>query len=122
MKLRAKADRLFSTHIRTLHNWTCQNCGHNYANNKGGLHTAHLISRRYSWTRTHTPNATALCHACHTHYTGHPYDFAQFIATLLTPTQYAQIRKRSYRRDKFNWTNEIERLQRDAASASANQT
>jgi 5-methylcytosine-specific restriction endonuclease McrA len=55
---KGKCDRLFSLAVRARGH--CQKCGR-----KTQLQCAHIISRRYSATRTDLRNAWCLCAGCH---------------------------------------------------------
>ena len=65
MKLkRDTADAAFSDAIRERDGWQCRNCG-----GQSDIQCAHIISRKFSRTRTDPSNAIALCASCHTHFT-----------------------------------------------------
>ena len=107
-RLKAKADRLFSQHIRSL--GRCEAQGHQ-VDCSTKLECAHWISRRYSWTRTCEDNAFCLCSAHHRWFTANPTEFAFWAISRRGEQVYARLRRRSLRRDKFDWQIEVDRLE-----------
>jgi 5-methylcytosine-specific restriction endonuclease McrA len=63
------ADRRFSQQIRERGGHRCQRCGSVPA--KGGLHCAHMFTRRTRATRFDPDNALALCYGCHQYVDSH---------------------------------------------------
>lgn len=107
-RVKAKADRLFSQHIRAL--GYCEATGHRVDCSEK-LECAHWISRRYSWTRTFEENAFCLCSAHHRWFTANPTEFALWSLDYRGTGIYEEVRERSLRRDKFDWQTELERLE-----------
>jgi len=105
-----KCDVLFSQLIRAR-GW-CERCG-----STANLQCAHIISRRYAHTRTDLENAYCLCAGCHMFFTDHPVEFARFVRGMTTTRTYERLRGQSQRRDKFDWTAELARLESLAAEA-----
>lgn len=85
--LKARADRLFSGLIRQL--GYCQSCG-----STTHLQCAHIHSRRYVRVRWDRLNAVCLCAGCHLYYTDNPVEFAAWVATVRTPDQLEELRRR----------------------------
>jgi hypothetical protein len=100
---KAKADKLFSEIIRSI--GECENC---YSTE--WLQCAHIISRRYSNTRTDLRNAFCLCAKCHRKYTDHPREFSKFITDTWAQEYYEDIYRKSQEVGKINWDDEAERL------------
>ncbi len=84
---------------------SCQRCG--ASNNP--LECAHIIRRRFSWTRTDERNAWALCHFCHTIVDTHISEFMALVADTIGWELFLELEEKSKRRDKFRWDDELER-------------
>ena len=104
---KAKADRIFSTQIRSL--GQCEAAGFQMECSPK-LECAHWISRRYAWTRTWADNAFCLCSAHHRWFTANPTEFGRWAISQRGEDVYQSVRVRSLRRDKFDWEAELERL------------
>ncbi len=100
---KAKADVLFSKIIRSI--GECENC---YKTEH--LQTAHIISRRYSNTRTDLRNAFCLCAGCHRRFTDHPREFSRFITRTWAQEYYDHIYRKSQEVGKIDWDDEVFRL------------
>jgi 5-methylcytosine-specific restriction endonuclease McrA len=102
---RNACDRLFSQLIRSQ--GACQNCGRT-----DQLQCAHIISRRYSWTRTDTGNAFCLCAKCHWNFHREPDEWMDFIDRTIGRLNYLELKSRAnrYVGIKFDWFVERERL------------
>lgn len=101
---KAKADKLFSQLIRSR--GACQVCG------DPNVVTAHIIGRRFSWTRTDEMNAWALCPSHH--YEVDNYADAKMALvrkTIGEATYYALRAKSQQVGSQFDWPAEVERLQ-----------
>lgn len=109
---RGKADRLFSLIIRSK--GFCQCCGAT-----SNLQCAHIISRKYSNTRTLEKNAFCLCAGCHMHFTHWPLEFSAFVEEKIGKYQYQALREIAHRTTKVNWPAEVARLKDVWASISA---
>ena len=84
---------------------SCQNCGTTQS-----LQCAHIISRKYSNTRTDLDNALCLCASCHMRFTDNQIDFAEFVIGIVGESRYAELRKKAYSTNKVDWDAEWERL------------
>lgn len=100
---KAKCDTLFSFIIRSI--GECENC---YKTDY--LQCAHIISRRYSNTRTDLRNAFCLCAGCHRYFTDHPREFSRFITQTWAQEYYEQVFKKSQEVGKIDWLEEADRL------------
>ncbi len=84
----------------------CERCGI-----RGGvLEHAHIIPRRYSWTRTDERNGWCLCRPCHFEVDNHRTSFNALIGETIGWDLYRELEEKSRRRDKFDWAAEVERL------------
>lgn len=100
---KGKATKLHAAIIRSRGD--CESCG--FTNN---LQCAHIISRKYSWTRTALDNAFCLCASCHRHFTDNPVDFGRFTISKIGEEVYQSLLDRRNSIAKFNWDDEVERL------------
>lgn len=73
-----KADKAFSTFIRTRDNWTCQRCFKRYEPPTSALHCSHFMGRGKEATRFDENNATSLCYGCHMYFTAQPAEHYQW--------------------------------------------
>lgn len=73
-----KADKAFSTFIRTRDNWTCQRCMKRYDPPTSALHCSHFMGRGKEATRFDEDNADALCYGCHRYFTAQPAEHYQW--------------------------------------------
>jgi 5-methylcytosine-specific restriction endonuclease McrA len=101
---KGKADVLFSKIIR--HNKGCQRCG-----SRNSVQCSHIVSRRFSNTRTDTDNAQALCAKCHQFFTTHPVEFGKWVFSTIGEEKYNQLKRKSEATTKVDWDNELARLQ-----------
>ncbi len=67
---RTTADAAFSDCVRTRDKWTCQRCRKVYPKQSGGLHCAHVVTRRNAALRYDLQNAIAMCFSCHRWFDG----------------------------------------------------
>ncbi len=102
---KAKADRLFSLIVRAR--GECRGCGNQ---DYSQLQTAHIISRRYSHTRTDLDNAVCACAKCHRHWTDNPWLFGQWLDKEIGREFFDVLFERSLRRTKVDWDAEVIRL------------
>lgn len=106
--LKAKATQLHAQIIRST--GRCENCG------KGPeyvqLQCAHIISRRFSHTRTDLRNAFCLCAACHRYYTDYPREFSRFITKTWAQEFYDDVLLPLSRERlaKLNWQDRLDFL------------
>lgn len=106
---KGKADKLFSKIIRAR--GACENCG---STNVSTLQCAHIISRKYSATRTDTRNAYCLCAKCHFRFTGWPREFSHFITRTTGSDTYNELKLKAETVTKMDWDAEYERLKQIA--------
>jgi hypothetical protein len=83
----------------------CERCG----TTTGPFECAHIIRRRYSWTRTDERNAWCLCEWCHDIVDMHLTQFNALIEKTIGWEMYAALELRSKKREKFDWAEELER-------------
>ena len=97
---KGKATKLHSLIIRSV--GFCENCGgNNY------LQCAHIISRRYSGTRTDLRNAFCLCASCHRRFTDWPREFSHFITDTWAADIYDDIKAKANASVKVNWSDRL---------------
>lgn len=102
---RGKADRLASKIIRTRAG-SCMRCG-SHAN----LQASHIISRRYSATRTDLDNIQCLCARCHMHFTHWPREFSHWITDTIGAEKYDELRAKANAVTHIvDWQDEYHRL------------
>ncbi len=73
------------------------------------LECAHIIRRRYSWTRTDERNAWALCRTCHQAVDTYASHFNALVAKTIGWDLLAELEAKSMWREKFDWKAELER-------------
>jgi len=100
---KGKADKLFSRIVRDA--GKCQRCGRT-----DNLQTAHIISRKYSATRTDLLNAWCLCAQCHRRLTDWPREHSHYITETIGSTKYDELRAKAEKVTKVNWEDEYNRL------------
>lgn len=105
---KAKCDKLFSEIIRSL--GECEAAGYAPGACSQQLQCMHIISRRFSNTRTDLRNAFSGCAAHHRFYTDHPREFSRFITDTWAQEYYDQVYAKSQAFRKVNWDDELERL------------
>ena len=74
------------------------------------LQCAHIVSRRFSATRTRLDNAFCLCAGCHMRFTEWPLEFAQFTIGRIGQKHYEELRYSAYNGTAPDWHKEVERL------------
>ena len=104
---KGRATKLHALIIRDL--GYCESCG-----SSGPLHCAHIISRKYSQTRTSSDNAFCLCASCHARYTDHPVEFGKFVTDMMGEEKYNELKLLSNLTDKVDWEVEANRLKQIA--------
>ena len=105
---KGKATKLHAEITRSV--GFCERCGGN-----NSLQTAHIISRRYSATRTMLNNAYCLCAGCHRRFTDHPLEFARFVTTTPLRSVYDQLYELSQLNQKYPktfWSDRLAELRR----------
>lgn len=102
---KAKCDTLFSKIIRSR--GVCESCGES---DYRKLQCAHIISRRYSSTRTDEFNAYSLCWTCHRRFTDWPREFSHFITETIGSDKYEELSRKSQDYKKMDWDAELVRL------------
>tara|TARA_Y100001949_G_scaffold5023_1_gene3862 strand:- start:1686 stop:2045 length:360 start_codon:yes stop_codon:yes gene_type:complete len=100
---KGKATKLHAQLTRSL--GYCQCCG-----GTNHLQCAHIISRKYSHTRTDLENAFCLCAACHRYFTDNPVEFGDFVTREIGDDKYVALKKQRESLDKVDWTEEVARL------------
>ena len=106
---RGSADRLFSALVRS--HGKCQAIGQDWHPRCAGrLECSHLISRKYSWTRTEEQNALCLCSSAHRYVGADPGAHFYLGSEIFGLGHWLALRKQADNRDKFDWPTEIERL------------
>lgn len=103
---KGKATKLHSKIIRSL--GYCQHCGES---DYPLLQAAHIISRKYSATRTDLSNAFCLCARCHRLYTDFPVLFTEFIYEKIGKDKYQELHDKAQPTTKMDWDAELARLQ-----------
>lgn len=102
---KGKCDVLFSKIIRQRS--SCERCG-----SKDWLQTSHIISRRFSATRTDIENAQCLCAKCHRFFTDHPVEFGRWVFESIGEDAYDRLKRKSEAVTKTDWDAELERLKK----------
>jgi hypothetical protein len=82
---KGKATRLHAQIVRAR--GACEKCGDTYR-----LETAHIISRRYSATRTLEANAFCLCCRCHRRFHEHVDEWMGFINETIGWDEYQRLK------------------------------
>lgn len=100
---KAEATRLHSLIVRAR--GACEACGETT-----NLQCAHIISRRYSRTRTDLSNAFCLCAGCHMRFTEWPLEFGAFVEQKLGAYYYT-LQRDALEGGKVDWAFERDRLQ-----------
>lgn len=106
---KAKCDKLFSEIIRSL--GECEAAGYAPGQCSPQLQCMHIISRRFSNTRTDLRNAFCGCAAHHRYYTDQPREFSKFITETWAQEYYDHIHRKSQEYAKVDWDDELTRLQ-----------
>lgn len=78
---------------------------------KGKLETAHIISRRYSVTRTKLDNAFCMCSSHHMRFTEWPVEFSEFVTETIGAEKYQELSDTAQNGYKIDWIAELERLE-----------
>jgi len=110
--VKAEATRLHSLIVRSR--GRCENCGDDWRSTGSKLECAHIISRRYSRTRTMEANAFCLCSKCHMRFTEWPLEFADFVVRERGQAFYYALRRNADSDIKVDWYDELDRLRRVA--------
>lgn len=103
--------RVFKQRATVLHSQIvrsagqCRSCG-----KRTDLQCAHIVSRRYSATRTDLDNAFCLCAGCHMRYTEWPLEFATFVENEIGELAYEKLRAKALEGTRVDWQAEVERL------------
>lgn len=105
---KAKCDKLFSEIIRSI--GECEAAGYAPGGCSQQLQCMHIISRRYSATRTDLRNAFSGCAAHHRYYTDHPREFSRFITETWAQDYYDAVLEKCHGLGKVDWDDEYERL------------
>ena len=100
---KGKATRLHA--LITRAHGKCLRC-----ENTQTLQCAHIISRKYSQTRTDLDNAFCLCAACHAYFTDNPVEFGQFTIDQIGESNYDLLLEKRRSIAKMDWAVEAARL------------
>jgi hypothetical protein len=107
---KAKATKLHSLLVRSR--GMCQRCGER---DYSKLQCAHIVSRRFSATRTDENNAWCLCARCHMHLTTWPNEHVAFAWATHGEDGYAALREKALSNLRpwkpADWQAEVERLE-----------
>lgn len=114
---KARADDYFSRIIRARGH--CEACQRTPAQGIQ-LQTAHVISRRYSATRTDERNAFCLCAACHYHFTDHPVEWARWAVAKMGEETYDALFSLASFPTKVDWHAEAARLKERLSTLDRN--
>ena len=102
---KGRATKLHAQIIRSK--GSCEKCG---AGEQAFLQCAHIISRKYSWTRTDLDNAFCLCASCHRFFTDNPVEFGIFTIDKIGDDKFDELIGKRNCIDKFDWDEEADRL------------
>lgn len=105
--VRGKADKLASQIVRSIGH--CERCG-----STDWLQCSHIVSRRYSATRTDLENLQCLCAKCHRYFTLWPKEFSRWITQSIGIEKYEQLKRKAETVTKVDWSAEYERLKERA--------
>lgn len=112
---KGKATRLHAELVRSR--GKCEACAVGWSpmpKSAGPLECAHIISRRYSATRTDEHNAFALCSSHHRHFTLWGVEFARFIESKIGVAGYDALKTKAEANPRpwrdSDWKAEVERL------------
>jgi len=106
--VKAEATRLHSQIVRAR--GYCENCGYAWRSTGSKLECAHIVSRRYSRTRTDLNNAFCLCSKCHMRFTEWPLEFAEFVVERIGQDVYDDLQAKAQSLAKVDWYDELDRL------------
>lgn len=84
----------------------CERCGLAL----GPFEAAHIVRRRFSWTRTDERNGWCLCRHCHRSVDTHASAFMELVVATVGLDCLAALEAKSMNRAKFDWWAEHERL------------
>lgn len=105
---KGKATRLHSLVVR--HRGACQRCG-----SMKNLQCAHIISRKFSATRTDERNAWCLCASCHRRLTDWPNEHMAFVYVTIGEELFEVLKRRALDNPRpwreCDWQEEVNRLQ-----------
>lgn len=111
--VKAEATALHSRIVRSR--GECENCGQQWRSTGSKLECAHIVSRRYSRTRTRVDNAFCLCSRCHMRFTEWPLEFAAFVTAKIGSQNYEALVADAHAPGKVDWFDENDRLRALAA-------
>lgn len=105
---KGKADRLCSQLVRSR--GACQKCG-----STRDLQAAHIISRRFSATRSDERNLWCLCAKCHRRFHDHPDEHMAFVASTIGLDLFRELKERALTNPRpwkdSDWQAEAARLE-----------
>jgi len=94
-------DALFSNYVRSRDSYTCQRCKKYYEPPTRAIHAAHIFSRRHRGVRWDPENAIALCHGCHTFFTGDPEYFTEWVENRIGSNAYNLLKFKARKTTKY---------------------
>jgi HNH endonuclease len=100
-----KCDLMVRKILLKQHN-VCERCG-----SRDNLQVSHIISRRYSATRTDLANVQLLCARDHFYFTHWPKEFSKWITDSIGTHTYDRLREKAETVTKVDWDSELARLQ-----------
>lgn len=106
--VKAEATSLHSKIVRAR--GRCENCDREWMSTGSKLECAHIVSRRFSRTRTNLDNAFCLCSRCHMRFTEWPLEFAEFVIRKIGQHQYDRLVEDAHGCGKVDWYDELDRL------------
>jgi hypothetical protein len=112
--VKAEATRLHSLIVRSRGH--CENCDRDWLTTGSKLECAHIVSRRFSNTRTDLDNAFCLCSRCHMRFTEWPLEFAAFVESKIGEHGYRRLCEKAQSLVKVDWYDELDRLRSIAES------
>jgi len=96
---RTQADVRFSLQIRERDGWKCKRCGSQPR--PGGLHAAHMFTRRTGATRFDPDNVLALCYGDHQYLDSHSEEKESFWRSVIGDERFDALAARARgRRDR----------------------
>lgn len=101
---KVKATKLHSLIVRAR--GACEHCGAT-----SNLQCAHIVSRRYSATRTDLTNAVCLDAKCHMHFTEWPLEFGLFVNDHIGQSAYEALKRKAEASAPVDWPAEAQRLE-----------
>lgn len=102
---RGKCDKLVRQILLAKYR-LCERCG-----SRETLQVSHIVSRRFSATRTDLDNVQLLCAKDHFYFTCWPKEFSKWITNSIGIEKYEQLKAKAEAPTKMDWHEELVRLQ-----------